>query len=74
MNSNDEQPIDFPWLYFIGMTKLGFTYKQVGRMCFGFWVDLFEVFKKQHNFEMRRGLYAMEEHPESEPISSLSVL
>jgi len=43
-------------------------------MYFGFWVELFEVYKKHYNFETKRGLYAIEEHPENEPISSLSVL
>lgn len=53
------------------MNKLGFTYKQVGQMLFGFWVDLYEAYKRHHNFEMKRGLY---EFHEEEPISSLSVL
>lgn len=72
--NDDEEPIDFPWLYFIGMNKLGFTYRQVGHMFFGFWIDLFEEYKKQYNFETKRGLYKIEEHPEDEPISSLDVL
>lgn len=53
------------------MNKLGFTYHEVTQMYFGFWVDLFEVYKKQHNFEVKRGLYLIEE---PEEISSLSVL
>lgn len=53
------------------MNKLGFTYKQTMQMYFGFWVDLFEIYKKHYNFETKRGLY---EFPEEEEISSLSVL
>lgn len=53
------------------MTKLGFKYREVTQMYFGFWADLFEVYKKQYNFEMKRGLYLIEE---PEEISSLSVL
>ena len=41
-------------------------------MYFGFWVDLFETYKKQYNFETKRGLYNIQE--EDEPVSSLSVL
>ncbi len=41
-------------------------------MYFGFWVELFENYKKQHNFEMKRALYSL--HEEDEEISSLSVL
>lgn len=65
----NETEIDFAWLTFIAMTKFGFTYDQVGRMYMGLWYDLFEIYKKQHNFEMKRGLYKVEE-----PVSSLSVL
>ena len=40
-------------------------------MTLGFWTDLFETYKKQYNFETKRGLYNLHE---AEPISSLSVL
>ncbi len=56
----EEKPIDFAWLIFIGMNKLGFTYTQVGQLYFGLWVDLFEQYKQQHNFETKRGLYVVE--------------
>lgn len=65
-------PIDFPWVIYIGMNKLGFTYKQVGHMYFGFWSDLFDVHKKHYNFETKRGLYSFSD--EEEQISSLDVL
>jgi hypothetical protein len=72
INREEDKPIDFSWIIFIGMNKLGFTYKQVRKMYFGFWVELFENYKKQHNFEMKRALYSL--HEEDEEISSLSVL
>lgn len=56
----EEKPIDFAWLIYIGMNKLGFNYTQVGTLYFGVWVDLFEEYKKQYNFETKRGLYAVE--------------
>ena len=70
-HNDKEEPIDFAWLTYIGMTKLGFTFSQVGQMTLGFWTDLFETYKKQYNFETKRGLYNLHE---AEPISSLSVL
>lgn len=66
------EPIDFAWVTYMGMTRLGFTYRETGRLYFGLWCDLFEMYKIQHNFEMKKGLYGLSE-PE-EPISSLSVL
>lgn len=42
------------------------------QMYLGFWMDLFEMYKKQYNFETKRGLYSIQE--EDEPVSSLSVL
>lgn len=65
------QPIDFAWLIYIGMNKLGFNYRQTTQMYFGFWVDLFETYKKQYNFEIKRTAYELKE---IEPVSSLSVL
>ena len=65
------QPMDFAWLIYIGMNKLGFTYRQTTQMYFGFWVDLFETYKKQYNFEIKRTAYGLKE---IEPVSSLSVL
>lgn len=69
--SGEEVPVDFPWLRYIGMNKLGFTSSQAGHLYFGEWIDLFEAFKIQHNFEMRRTLYKVEQEEE---ISSLDVL
>lgn len=70
-NDNREKPIDFLWLQYIGVNKLGFTYRSIGRQYFGLLMDLFETFKKQYNFEMRRGLYKIFE---MEAVSSLDAI
>ena len=67
----EEKPIDFLWLRFIGVTKLGFTHKTVGFQHFGFWLDLFETYKKQYNFETKRGLYKL---MEMEEVSTLDAI
>ena len=66
-----EKPMDFPWIYYMGVNKLGFSYRSVGQQYFGYWLDLFETFKKQYNFETKRGLYKLFE---MEEVSSLDVL
>lgn len=55
------------------MNKLGFTYKQVGQLYFGMWADLYEIYKMQYNFEMKKSLYDVTASVE-EKISSLDVL
>ena len=44
------------------MNKLGFTYRQVKHMYFGFWVDLYEMFKKQYNFEKKQMIYVLQDN------------
>ena len=65
-------PIDFFWLAYIGMNKLGFTRREVGQLYFGEWTGYFEAYKRQYNFEKGRGLYEID--PAEEPVSPLSVL
>lgn len=57
----EDKPIDFAWLIYIGINKLGFTYTQVGQLYFSTWVDLFEEYKRQYNFEKKKYLYVVEE-------------
>lgn len=68
---NQEKPIDFPWIRFMGVNKLGFSHRSIGQQYYGYWLDLFETYKKQYNFETRRGLYKLFQ---MEEISSLDVL
>lgn len=67
----EERPIDFLWIYYMGVNKLGFTHREVGQQYFGYWLDLLETYKKQYNFEKTRKLYHLSEE---EKISSLDVL
>lgn len=60
--SGRETPIDIPWVYFIGMNRLGFTYRQVGHLYFGLWADLYEMFKKQYNFEKGKMVYVLQDN------------
>jgi len=53
----EDTPVDFHWIYYIGMKKLGFSYEELGMIPAGLFYDLTEQFKKQHNFEIKRGLY-----------------
>lgn len=68
---NEEKPIDFLWMRYMGVNRLGFTHREVGQQYFGYWLDLFEAYKTQYNFEAKRGLYHLSEEEE---ISSLDVL
>lgn len=41
--------------------QMGYTEKEVSRMYLGKWMEMFEHFKKFHNFRMKRGLYQEKE-------------
>ncbi len=69
--ADEEKPIDFLWLRFIGATRLGFSHKTIGFQYFGYWADLFETYKKNYNFETQKGIYRI---LEMEEVSSLDVL
>lgn len=69
--ADEEKPIDFLWLRFIGATRLGFSHKTIGFQYFGYWADLFETYKKNYNFETKKGIYRI---LEMEEVSSLDVL
>lgn len=60
---NEESEIDFPWLQYTSTSKIGLSLREYGYLTFGNWMDLFEVHKKQHNFETNRGLYNIGEMP-----------
>lgn len=57
-----DEIIDIPWVVYLGMNKLGFTYRQVKHMYFGFWADLYEMFKKQYNFEKKQMIYVLQDN------------
>ena len=68
---DQEKPTDFPWIQYMGVNRLGFSYRTLGQQYFGYWLDLFETYKKQYNFETKRGLYQLFQ---MEEVSSLDVL
>lgn len=68
---NREKPIDFLWLQYIGVNKLGFSCKSVRQQYFGILMELFEIYKKQYNFETKRGLYQIFQ---MEEVSSLDAI
>lgn len=67
----EEKPIDFLWIYYMGVNRLGFNHREIGQQYLGYWLDLFETYKRQYNFEKSRGLYLLSE---AEEISSLDAL
>lgn len=58
--SDGENRIDFAWIVFVGM-QIGYTEKEISRMYFGKWHDMYEQFKVYHNMKMRRCLFVKQE-------------
>ena len=52
-NGQKQVILDFAWILFIAL-ELGYREKEVARMYYGKWCDLFEQYKKMHNIRMRR--------------------
>lgn len=48
---------------YTAISQMGFSMREYGMLKFGQWVDLFEVHKKQSNFETNGGLYKSAEMP-----------
>lgn len=63
--------IDFDYIYYIAMNRLGFSFKEAGRLYFGKFVDMFEVHKRIYNFETKRCLYATDEPKQVAKLSEL---
>jgi hypothetical protein len=45
--------INFAWFYFIGRNKLGFTFKEVGRMTMRTFNKFYKCYKDNFDLEMR---------------------
>lgn len=73
VQSEEDTPMDFPWLYQMGVTCLGFTHRSVRQQYIGMWMDLFEIYKRHHNFQIKRGLFSISDDQE-EKISTLDAL
>ena len=52
--------IDFAWCIFIGM-QIGYTERQIARMYYGKWVDMYQEFKKYHNMKINRIVFDSDE-------------
>ena len=50
-------PIDFTWFYFIGMNKLGFTFKEVGRLTLNAFNKLYQHYKNSFDMELMLNRY-----------------
>lgn len=57
----ESKEIDFDYITYMSMNRLGFSYKETMRLYFGKFIDLMEVFKKDYNFRVKRMLYVIEE-------------
>lgn len=55
----ESEPINFAWVILMGM-EIGYTEKEISRMYFGKWCDLFEEYKKFYNFKMKKCLFEEE--------------
>lgn len=44
--------IDFAWILFIGVKKLGFTEREVGHMTLKKWHSLYKAYKKNFDLEL----------------------
>ena len=60
-DGDDDSIIDFAWVLFIGMNRLGFPERAVWQMTFGKWADLFEQYKMVYNFEAKNLLFDTDE-------------
>ena len=49
----EPEPIDFTWYYFIGRTKLGLSFKEVGRMTKNLFNKLYKHYKDNFDLEIR---------------------
>lgn len=51
--TDDPEPIDFTWFWFIGRAKLGLTFKETGRLTLRMFGKLYQHYKNDHDLEMR---------------------
>ena len=56
IGGGEPKPIDFSWVYAIGM-RIGLSLKEVKRLYYGQFHDLYESFKQQYNFETHKMVY-----------------
>ncbi len=52
-DEDEAEPIDFSWFYFIGRTKLGLSFHEVGRMTLTLFNKLYQHYKDNFDLELR---------------------
>ena len=52
-DSDEYEPIDFSWFYFIGVAKLNLSIKEVGRLTISMFSKLYAHYKNTWSYEMR---------------------
>lgn len=57
IHEEDELIIDFSWLLFIGHCLLGFSEKEVGRMTLKKILNLYEHYKNNYDFQLKKVSY-----------------
>lgn len=53
-------PVDFSWILFVGVKFLGFSEREVGHMTIKKWLQLYEHYRKYHNFKAKNYLFKEE--------------
>lgn len=56
IEDGESQKVDFAWLVYVGM-QIGYTEREVSKMTFAKWHELYSVYKRMHNFTVKRGLF-----------------
>ncbi len=58
------------WISFVGVTLLGYTEREVGHFTFSKWNQLYEHFKRYHNFKVGNQVFKIEPLNEDEVYES----
>ena len=57
IHEEQDNEIDFSWLYFIGHCLLGYTDKEVGRMTFKRLMQMYGHYKNNYDFKLSKTTY-----------------
>lgn len=63
-DAEENQQINFAWILLMGV-QMGFSETDVKQMYFGKWSDLFQEYKKLHNFKVKKYLFKETKKPVS---------
>lgn len=51
--TDDPEPMDFSWFWFVGKAKLNLSFKETGRLTLRMFGKLYQHYKDDHDLEMR---------------------